>query len=158
MRKIVLCLLTSLLSSNYLLSQPVPDSNLLLLLNSRMDQLVIERNVLALDSLYADDFVFRHGSGKVEGKTGWFKTVKAANYLLRQHDSVKVELHPEFVILKGRMNMEKQGKERLDRYHLRYLRVFIRRSNRWYWPPITLLLKNTNENWLEAKINGVRSL
>lgn len=131
MGKIVLCLLLSFLSGNFLRSQLLTDSNLLLSLNSRIDQLVIERNVLALDSLYADDFVFSHGSGKVEGKTGWFKTVKAANYLLRRHDSVKVELHPEFAVLKGKMNIEKQGKDRLDRYHLRYLRVFVRRSNRW---------------------------
>ena len=107
------------------------DSSLLIILNQRIDDLVVERNTLALDSLYAADFVFSHGSGRVEGKTAWLTTVGRANYPKRQHDSVKVELHGGVGIVKGKMSIEKINKDKTDRYHLRYIRVYAIRNGRW---------------------------
>ena len=107
------------------------DSLQLVLLNQRIDDLVVGRNVQALDSLYASDFVFSHGSGRVEGKAGWMRTVGRATYPSRQHDSVKVEMHPQVAIVKGKMTIERQDKEKLAKYHLRYIRVYALRAQRW---------------------------
>jgi len=110
---------------------PAPDSLLLLSLNQRIDDLVVEQKVKSLDSLYADDFVFSHGSGKIEGKAGWMKTVGRTKYQIRRHDSVTVEQHKEFAILKGAMYIERKGKSELAKYWLKYVRVFVIRERRW---------------------------
>lgn len=121
------------------------DSSLLVTLNQRIDDLVVQRNTIALDSLYATDFVFSHGSGKVEGKTGWLTTVGRNNYPKRLHDSVKVELHPGVGIVKGKMSIERVNKDKTDRYHLRYLRVYALRAGRWQ-----LISHSTTHEWHEA--------
>jgi ketosteroid isomerase-like protein len=114
-----------------LFAQTSNDSSHLLQLNQQIDQYVVERNVAALDSLYAADFVFSHGSGRIEGKAGWMKTVGRADYPLRQHDSVRVELHGSLALLRGKMNIEKKGKEKTDKYFLRYIRLYARRDHSW---------------------------
>ena len=108
------------------------DSNYLLMINQRIDDYVVQRNTISLDSLYANDFVFSHGTGKVEGKSSWLTSVVRNNFPQRQHDSVKVEMHPGVAILKGSMNIQRVvNKEKTDRYHLRYIRVYAWRDNRW---------------------------
>jgi len=106
------------------------DSAYLLRLNQLTDDYVVARNTVALDSIYADDFVFNHGSGKTEGKSGWYATVKRADYPLRAHDSVKVELHGNIAIVKGKMNIQKVNKDKTDKYWLKYVRVYVLRD-RW---------------------------
>lgn len=108
-----------------------PDSLFLLSLNQQLDSYVITRNMQALDTLYADDFVFSHGSGRIEGKAGWLKTVARADYPLRQHDSVSVELHDHIALVKGRMKIAKVNKDKTDRYFLRYLRLYVLRNKHW---------------------------
>ena len=136
------CICAILLSSFWVNAQQ--DSSILIALNQRIDDLVVQRNTTALDSLYAADFVFSHGSGKVEGKSGWLTTVGRANYPKRQHDSVKVELHAGVGIVKGKMSIEKINKDKTDRYHLRYLRVYAMRNGRWQ-----LISHNTTHEWHE---------
>jgi hypothetical protein len=120
------------------------DSSYLVTLNQQIDSYVVSRNLKGLDSLYAGDFVFSHGSGKVEGKSGWLKTVERANYPLRQHDSVKVELHEVIAIVKGKMAIQKTNKDKTDKYHLRYIRIYALRNGRWL-----LISHNTTHEWHE---------
>ena len=93
--------------------------------------MVVQRNVKQLDSLYADDFVFSHGSGRIEGKEGWLKSVGRNNYPIRKHDSVRVQQHGNIAVLRGKMYIERQDKTRLAKYRLEYLRVFILRGKAW---------------------------
>src|SRR5690349_18904152 len=88
------------------------DSSNLIFLNQQIDNYVVKQNVAALDSLYANDFVFSHGSGKVEGKKSWLTSVAKNNYPSRQHDSVKVELHPDVAIVKGKMAIQRVDKNK----------------------------------------------
>jgi hypothetical protein len=120
------------------------DSSLIVSLNQQIDGYVVQRNLTALDSLYATDFVFSHGSGKVEGKQSWFTTVARANYPQRQHDSVKVELHDGIAIVKGKMDIQKINSDKTDRYHLRYIRVYALRNKHWQ-----LISHNTTHEWHE---------
>ena len=107
------------------------DSSYLISLNQQIDQLVVIRNVTALDSAYASDFVFSHGSGKIEGKDSWLKTVGRATYLSRVHDSVTVEMHPALAILRGKMAIQRVDKDSTAKYHLRYIRVYRHNRSRW---------------------------
>ncbi|MCG2616902.1 nuclear transport factor 2 family protein [Terrimonas sp. NA20] len=107
------------------------DSLDLVELNQRIDDLVVKQDVKSLEDLYADDFVFSHGSGKVEGKESWLKTVGRAVYPSRQHDSVKVELHPGVAVVKGKMDIRRNDKDKVAIYHLRYIRVYALRGKQW---------------------------
>jgi len=112
-------------------AQASNDSTVLIKLNQLIDDHVVSKNVTALDTLFAYDFVFSHGSGRVEGKAGWLLTVGRANYPLRQHDSVTVELHEGIAVVKGKMNIQKINKDKTDRYWLKYIRVFALRKSNW---------------------------
>lgn len=128
---IPLAVILFLLAHDMAFATPVSDSSELVLLNQRIDDWVVQKNLQALDDAYASDFVFSHGSGRVEGKSGWLRTVGRANYPLRKHDSVSVELHPELAVVKGKMSIEKINKDKTDRYHLRYIRVYVLRNKKW---------------------------
>ena len=146
MKKTVFVSLVAIISFLFSNAQngSVTDSSFLLKLNQQIDDHVVSRNLTALDTLYANDFVFSHGSGRVEGKPGWLTTVGRANYPLRQHDSVKVELHPAIAVVKGKMSIQKINKDKTDKYHLRYIRVFALRNNRWQ-----MISHNTTHEWHE---------
>lgn len=79
MKKIFyICLLQGI---HFLVSgQPVTDSSLIIGLNQQIDDHVVQKNVAILEKLYADDFVFSHGSGRVEGRqsgrAGWARWQK----------------------------------------------------------------------------------
>lgn len=109
----------------------LPDSSLLITLNQQIDNYVVANDTAALDKLYATDFVFSHGSGKIEGKKGWFTSVAKGSFISRQHDSVRVEMHPKLAILRGKLTVHKKAKEKTDRYYLYYIRVYAYRDKQW---------------------------
>jgi ketosteroid isomerase-like protein len=112
-------------------AQPKSDSLYLISFNQQIDDDVVKQDTSRLKTSYAEDFVFSHGSGRVEGKAGWLRSVAKGNFLLRQHDSVTVEMHPDLAILKGKLSVQKKNKEKVDRYHLKYIRVYVYRKKQW---------------------------
>ncbi len=131
MLKTIIVTLAGLFCTYVSAAQQNSDSSILLLLNQQIDNYVVDNNVNALDKLYADDFVFSHGSGRVEGKQGWFASVAKGSFLQRQHDSVTVELHTDIAILKGKLSVIKKSTKENSRYHLKYIRVYERRNKQW---------------------------
>ncbi|MEO7265600.1 MAG: nuclear transport factor 2 family protein [Ferruginibacter sp.] len=133
MKKITLLSVSFLCFVSFITAQvtTIADSNIIIKLNQQIDDLVVQKNTNALDDLYADDFVFSHGSGRIEGKQGWFKSVANGGFLLRQHDSVTVELHPDIAIVKGKLSVQKKNKDKTESYHLKYIRVYALRHQRW---------------------------
>ncbi len=129
--KKVLFLTVSLISISALFASAQTDSLKLIGLNQEIDDLVVKQDAKTLEGLYADDFVFSHGSGKVEGKATWLKTVGRTVYPSRQHDSVKVEMHPGVAIVKGKMAIKRNDKDKVAIYHLRYIRVYALRGKQW---------------------------
>ncbi len=109
----------------------VADSNYVILLNQQIDDYVVENKTAALEKLYADDFVFSHGSGKVEGRESWLKSVAKGSFLQRKHDSVTVEMHPGLAIVRGKLSVQKKATHKTDRYHLKYVRIYAYRSKQW---------------------------
>lgn len=112
-------------------TQAQSDSLFLVAFNQQVDDNVVKKNIPALESAYADDFVFSHGSGRVEGKAPWLKSAGKGLFISRQHDSVKVELHKDVAIVKGKLSVAKTNKEKTDRYHLYYIRVYAKREKGW---------------------------
>jgi hypothetical protein len=108
-----------------------PDSSQLISMNQQIDTYVVKQDTAALRKLYADDFVFSHGSGRVDNKQSWLVSVAKGGFLLRQHDSVTVELHPSLAVVKGKLTVQKLNKDRTDRYYLKYIRVYALRGKIW---------------------------
>lgn len=136
MIKQMMKLVCLLVFSNFSLLSTAQDSNVsdslfLLKMNQQIDQYVVEKNTTELNNLYANDFVFSHGSGKVEGKKGWFYSVEKGNFLSRQHDSVRVELHQSTAIVRGKLTVQKRNKDKTDYYFLYYVRVYALRHKQW---------------------------
>jgi uncharacterized protein DUF4440 len=107
------------------------DSLFLVVLNQQVDDNVVKKNMADLEQVFANDFVFSHGSGKVEGKDGWLRSAAKGLFISRKHDSVKVELHQDVAIVKGKLLVSKKNKDKTDRYHLYYIRVYVKRDDRW---------------------------
>jgi len=107
------------------------DSTKLLVLNQQIDNSVVQKDTALLKTLYADDFVFSHGSGNIDNKASWLKSVARGGFTSRQHDSVKVELHPDLAILRGKLTVQKKSAAKTDNYFLKYVRVFGRRDGKW---------------------------
>lgn len=107
------------------------DSARLVSINQRIDDLVVQKNTDSLIFFYAPDFVFSHGSGKIEGRDGWFKSVARGKFISRNHDSVRVFLHQGLATLTGKLSVAKATNTGEDRYHLKYVRFYALRNQRW---------------------------
>lgn len=112
--------------------------------NAQIDAGVVKKNIKDLEKLYADDFVFTHGTGFVEGKVSWLKNVQDPEvlFLSRKQDSTQVEMHGDVALVVGRIDIERQQKEQLFKYGIWYVRVFVRRSGRWQ-----LISHRTTKEW-----------
>ena len=53
-------------------------------INRSIDEAVVKKDADKLRQLYADDFVFTHGTGYVEGKSSWIKDVENPSYYAKQ--------------------------------------------------------------------------
>jgi hypothetical protein len=102
-------------------------------LNRFVDYCVVKKLKAALDTLYAEDFAFTHGTGKFDTKDSWLKAVMdtGTNYLSRQHDSITVEVHEKVAIVYGSLMVKTNRTNQWKSYGVRYVRVFTLRQNRW---------------------------
>ncbi|HEY0652613.1 MAG TPA: nuclear transport factor 2 family protein [Chryseosolibacter sp.] len=103
-------------------------------LNRKIDQAVVDKNIDFMKKHYADDFVFTHSTGLIDSKQSWIKNIEnmgAEKFLSRTHDSTKVEMHGDVAIIFGKLSVERQGKEKISRYALHYVRVFAIRNKVW---------------------------
>lgn len=104
-------------------------------INNSIDQAIIRKDIKTLNSLYADDFVFTHGTGTVDNKTSWVNAVEQSNmqFISRTHDSTHVELHPDMAIISGRLDIVRKDGDKIEpvRYSIKYVRVFGMRKKTW---------------------------
>jgi ketosteroid isomerase-like protein len=139
MNKIII--LFSLLS-NVMLAQKT-DADVLRA-NASIDAGVVSKNIAALQKLYADDFVFTHGTGLVEGKASWLKNVQSPDvqFKQRKQDSTQVEMHGDVAIVIGRLDIVREQKQQTANYGIWYVRVFVWRAKRWQ-----LISHRTTKEW-----------
>jgi len=107
--------------------------NLIDSINRVIDHAVVQKQIAFLQKLYADDFVFTHGTGLVDSKSSWLKNIKdtSVHFIYREHDSTLVELHSDVAIVTGTLTVKRQRQTEVDAYALRYVRVFANRKNQW---------------------------
>jgi ketosteroid isomerase-like protein len=101
--------------------------------NAQIDAGVVNKDIPALEKLYADDFVFTHGTGLVDSKASWLKNIQnpEVTFKSRVQDSTKAEMHGDVAIVIGRLDIVREQKQQTFKYGIWYVRVFVRRDNRW---------------------------
>ena len=101
--------------------------------NERIEEAVVSKDLASLDALYADDFMFTHGTGLVQTKRQWLDALRSdeTRFLSRQLDSTSIELHPEIAIVTGRLLVCRQSEAGEVRYGLQYVRVYSMKTGLW---------------------------
>jgi ketosteroid isomerase-like protein len=99
-------------------------------MDQRIEDAVVQADLTFLESVYARDFRFTHGTGNVQSKDEWLKSVAKRGFLSRKVSLVEVELHGDVAVTYGRLDVAKSG-EGGEKYSLRYVRVYERRNGRW---------------------------
>jgi ketosteroid isomerase-like protein len=109
------------------------DSELLLSINAQMEEAVVKKNIPFLEKHLAEDFVFTHGTGYVDDKASWIKSVSNPNsrFLSRVQDSTAVELHGDIVLAIGKIEIVRKDKDKEVAYGIRYIRVYRKNKNVW---------------------------
>jgi hypothetical protein len=125
------CCFLLVLFSTLINAQTTNDSTTLLALNQQIDTWVVKADTANLSKAYAADFVFNHGSGRVDNKQSWLVSASKGSFTSRQHDSAKVELHTNLAIIRGKLNVEKKNNTKPDMYYLWYIRVFTNNNHIW---------------------------
>jgi ketosteroid isomerase-like protein len=104
-------------------------------LNRMIDRAVVKKDIAILQKHYGDDFVFTHGTGDIDSKESWIKNIQnmpeGDRFVSREHDSTIVEPHGDIAILTGKLSVERQSKEKVSKYSLKYVRVFALRKKVW---------------------------
>jgi ketosteroid isomerase-like protein len=102
-------------------------------INRSIEEAVVARDMERLQALYADDFVFTHGTGLVQTKAEWLDSIrdKRTRFISRQLDMTSVEIHPDTAIVTGRLLVCRQSESDEATYGLQYVRVYSSRSGLW---------------------------
>ncbi len=105
----------------------------------KLEAAVVAGDVAYVSSVLTDDFVMVHsdewthgGNPRVsDNKQSFLKRVASRNYLVRDLDSVKVEMHGDIAITHGHLVGEegRQGKW----FSLWYERVYAKRNGKWMY-------------------------
>jgi ketosteroid isomerase-like protein len=115
-------------------------------INHSLEEAIVAKDFARLEALYADDFVFTHGTGLVQTKRQWLDSLRSieTRFLTRELDSTSVELHPDVAIVTGRLLVCRQSTSGAVRYGLQYVRVYSQKSGLWQ-----LISHRTTAQWDE---------
>jgi len=121
------------LISHSVAAQQDKDSDALLKFEQSIDHGVVAADMPFLEKAYADDFRFKHGTGLVDTKASWLKTVAESKgkYLSRQIDSVEAEVHGKIGITNGKLTVHRKTDTGESSYMIKYVRVYQRDGNTW---------------------------
>jgi ketosteroid isomerase-like protein len=115
-------------------------------INKLIDRAVVKRDVATLEKYYGADFVFTHGTGQVDSKKSWIKSIEKLSdsnrYISREHDSTHVESHGNIAILTGTLTVSRIRESSTTRYALQYVRVYALRNEVWQ-----LISHRTTKEW-----------
>ncbi len=109
-----------------------PDESVLRSLERAQANAVVEMDFDVLEEIYADDFIFTHGTGEVHDKTRWFDALSSGrDYLSREHEMIEIELHDDLGIVYGVLLVHAKINGIEGQFRARYVRVYEQRGDRW---------------------------
>ncbi len=95
---------------------------------------VVNLDFETMDRTYADDFVFYHSTGVVEGKDDWLRKLRngEAVYTARIVDSLEVDFHGDTAITSGRIHLKTRSPDpQRQEFTVWYYRIYEKRDGRW---------------------------
>lgn len=103
--------------------------DVLLSLDSRLEEAASDGDFDALEPILAEDFIYTHSSGKSQGKSEWLEGLKPlAGKRQRVLSGVKIEPHGGVAVVMGDMDIVRPGSPtQLNRY----VRVYRLDGGRW---------------------------
>jgi len=111
-----------------------PDVELALIsINQDIEDAVVAKQLARLAIMYADDFIFTHGTGLVQTKSEWLDSLRDDKncYVSRRPDHPSVELHSDTALLTGQLFIHRKSGDEHARYGVRYIRVFSKTTLGW---------------------------
>ncbi len=113
-------------------AQSALETNLLLFERS-IEKAVVDTDLAFLERAYADDFYFKHGTGGLDNKSSWLKSVKDAKgkFISRTVDSVEIDLHKNVGVTNGKITVTRKTDKGERIYMIRYVRVYGRKGSGW---------------------------
>jgi hypothetical protein len=123
-------ILLPLLWSRALAGQSVGDSLNVIAVEHAAEAAIVQRDTVALDSLWAPDLRFVHSDGVIDDRAAWHRRIREGRprFVERSLDSLSVEIHEDVAISSGRLHVRTMPP---DEYWVRYVRVLVRRNGRW---------------------------
>lgn len=105
----------------------------LLNFEKEIEKAVVATNLPFLEKAYAEDFRFKHGTGLVDSKSSWLKSIEQAKgkYISRVVDSVEVEIHDKIGITNGKITVTRKTDQADKKYMIKYVRVYVRKDQQW---------------------------
>lgn len=102
-------------------------------INREVDRAVVQKNIPYMQTHFADDFKFTHGTGLIDNKESWIgKTqMPGVQYISREHDSTNVELHGDIAIVTGTLKVVLPPGANRYGYMIRYERVYWLNKKIW---------------------------
>ncbi len=90
---------------------------------------VVSTDISFLQSAYADDFKFKHGTGQRSTKKSWLKDVanNKGKFISRKVDASEAELHDNIGITEGTITVTRQD----GSYTIRYVRAYRKKGSTW---------------------------
>ena len=95
---------------------------------------VVNLDFDTMNKIYADEFVFYHSTGVVEGKDDWLTKLRNGDavYTARIVDSLAVDFHGDTAITSGRIHLKTKSTNPDRReFTVWYYRIYEERDGRW---------------------------
>jgi ketosteroid isomerase-like protein len=105
----------------------------LLNLNSRYDNALVSSNIAALDSIYAEDFIYTTPGGEVRNKEQELTFIKKGELKLNwgRSEDVRVKVYDDAAVVTGIFRATGTFKNNLINVHERYTSFWIKKDKRW---------------------------
>jgi hypothetical protein len=90
---------------------------------------VVNTDISFLESAYAEDFKFKHGTGQRSTKESWLKDVanNKGKFISRKVDASEAELHDNIGITEGSITVTRLN----GSYTIRYVRAYRKKGSTW---------------------------
>ena len=106
----------------------------LIAIEKAVAEAVVNLDFDTMDRTYADEFVFYHSTGVIEGKDDWLRKLRngEAVYTARIVDSLEVDFHGDTAITSGRIHLKtKAANPDRREFTVWYYRIYEKRDGRW---------------------------
>ncbi len=91
------------------------------------------KNYDAMERLLADDLVYTHSSGVVDGKQAYIESIRSgkANYVAIIPDEQKVRVYGNTAIVNGTCQVKMNNDNKPTEFKLRYTDVYVKKGKQW---------------------------